>query len=269
MREEPADGPGDLGRLAARYDEDAGSYEATWAPVLIPYALPLLETMPLAGARRVLDAGAGVGALMPHLARAAPGALVAGVDASAGMIARAPGALPRAVMDLTRLGLETASFDAVVMAFVLFHLRDALRGLRESLRVLRDGGAFGAITWSGEPDFAAQIALIEELDRAGAERGDAVHADHEAVGAPGKMRGLLETAGFREIRAWTAPFEHAYEPESLIAIRMSRGHTRRRFASLDDPARAQVLARLRDRYSRMTPEEFTDRAVLTYAIAAR
>ena len=258
-----------LRRVADGYSADAEIYERTWAPVLRPYGRLLLERLPLPAARRVLDAGAGVGTLLPDIQAAAPSATVIAVDLSAGMLCRAPASHPRAVMNLGRLGLMPCTFDAVVMAFMLFHLPDPLRALGEALRVLTPGGAAGTITWDGEPDFPAQNAFMEELDARGAEPADPAFTNHEPVDSPEKMRALLEAAGFSGIQTWTARFAHPYDPAQFVAIRTARGSSRRRFESLDPGGRATFLDRVGARLSGMTQADFVDRAELTYAIAVR
>src|SRR5262245_5840018 len=97
-------------RVADHYSLDAESYEEGWAPVLLPHGRELLDRLPLEQSRRVLDAGAGVGTLLPEIQRRARQATVIGIDCSAGMIARAPDPFPRAVMDVTRLGFAPSSF---------------------------------------------------------------------------------------------------------------------------------------------------------------
>src|SRR5438874_283674 len=76
-------------RLTAHYDADASAYAALWAPVLLPLSRKLLDRLPLATAGRVIDIGTGAGTLLPEIARAAPLALVVGVDRSLGMLASA------------------------------------------------------------------------------------------------------------------------------------------------------------------------------------
>jgi len=52
--------------------------------VLRPHAVRLLDALPLADARRVLDLGTGVGALLPDIACAAPRASLFGIDIALG-----------------------------------------------------------------------------------------------------------------------------------------------------------------------------------------
>jgi ubiquinone/menaquinone biosynthesis C-methylase UbiE len=185
------------------------------------------------------------------------------------MLARAPGSFPRTVSDLIHLGFAPATFDIVVMAFVLFHLQDPLQALCEARRVLRPGGALGTITWDGEPRFPAQSAWVEELDSHGAAASDPSFVNYEPVGSPAKMRGLLEAAGFDVVRAWSAPFDHEYRREEFIAIRTTRGMSRRRFESLDEERRSSFLRRVRERLSTMRRSDFVDRSTLIYTTATR
>ncbi|MGW6443390.1 class I SAM-dependent methyltransferase [Lentzea sp. NPDC055074] len=103
-------------------------------------------TLALAGdvaGRRILDAGCGAGPLFAALRDR--GAVVSGVDVSAGMLAQArlrlgAGADLR-VADLAGpLPFPDAEFDDVVASLVLHYLRDWGPALAEVRRVLRTGG---------------------------------------------------------------------------------------------------------------------------------
>jgi len=254
-----------LHQVAERYSSDAEVYERTWAPVLLPHGRRLLGSLPLNQARRVLDAGAGVGTLLGEIQAAAPSATVVAVDCSTGMLARAPVSFPRSVMDVTCLGFVPSVFDVAVMAFMLFHVRDPRQALREIRRLLRPGGTVGTITWDGEPRFPAQRVFLEELNTHGAGPGNPCFVDHAPLSTPLRMRDMLASAGFNSVQTWTAAFDHQYTMEEFITIRTSRGQTRQRFESLQPESRASFLQQTRNRLTQMRSSDFLDQATLIYA----
>lgn len=255
-----------LQHVAEMYSADAEPYAARWAPALLPQALQLIERLPVRDARAVLDAGAGVGILLPELERVAPNATIVGIDCAHGMLARAPARFPRAVMALERPGLAPGGFDVVVSAFVLFHLAEPADGLRAIHRLLRPGGSIGTITWDGEPRFPAQRVWNEALDAHGAAPGRSL-LNHAPVCSPDAMRARFDETGYDANRTWTGRFEFRYDPEELIAMRTRRGTSRRRFESLTPAGRDSLLRDVRARFAAMQPEDFVDRSRPVFATA--
>jgi SAM-dependent methyltransferase len=255
---------------AQRYSEDAEPYREHWAPVLRPLGARLLDGMPLADARRVLDLGAGVGFLLPEIRARAPRVLVVGADRAPGMIALAPAEFPRLVADAARLGLRDDAFDAVSMAFMLFHLPDPTAGLAEVLRVLRPGGTLGVATWGEDAEpFEAFEVWNDELDRHGAEAENPVPAHHDLMDTEPKLAGLLTEAGFEVQRTATVPVEDRVDLEGFVARRQSLGHPKRLLESLDAGTRAACIAGARRRLARLDPEAFVDRQPAVMAWARR
>jgi SAM-dependent methyltransferase len=216
----------------------------------------------------VLDAGTGVGSLLPALADAAPRATVFGIDFSPGMLRLAPAGFPLAVMDLERPALAAERFDVAIAAFMLFHLADPAEGVATLHRVLRPGGSLGTVTWDGEPRFPAQLAWSRALDEAGAPPGGTL-LNHEPLSSRARVEALLKRAGFATLRTWTAPFEYDYGAEGFLRERMCRGTSRKRFAALSPQVRDALLERLRTRFAAMRPGDFVDRSEMIFAVATR
>jgi SAM-dependent methyltransferase len=128
------------------YDSFAEAYSAETENSLVNayYERPAMLTLAgdVAG-RRILDAGCGSGPLAAALRDR--GAIVTGIDASAGMLALARRRLgddmALHLVDLNdRLPFDDGAFDDVVASLVLHYLKDWGPTLAEIRRVLRPGG---------------------------------------------------------------------------------------------------------------------------------
>jgi ubiquinone/menaquinone biosynthesis C-methylase UbiE len=230
----------------------------------------LVGALPLGKARAVLDVGAGVGALLPAIRAAAPRATIVGIDRSEGMlrVAQANSTIPLAVMDASRQALRPSSFDVAVLAFVLFHFADPIKGLVEVASALRPGGTVGTITWGEEPPFPAARLWDEELDGHGA-ASDPIYqrAQDELMDTPEKVTELFEQAGFASIRAWPERWEHRWSPEQFFALRTRYGSHRRRLESLEPDVHAVCLARVHEKWAHLSPEDFVYRPEVIFGVA--
>ena len=115
--------------VADIYDQGASAYEALWSPVILPPAAVLVRSLGLRGRCVIADIGAGTGALLGPIGSAAPAARVVALDASTRMlrVARTRRGASAVLADALALPLADGTADAVILAYVLFHLADPAR----------------------------------------------------------------------------------------------------------------------------------------------
>jgi ubiquinone/menaquinone biosynthesis C-methylase UbiE len=256
--------------LADLYSQRAEVYDTVWSPVIRPIGERLLGHLPLAKAEAVIDIGTGAGALLPSIQRHSSRARVLGVDRSEGMLrlSRQKFSGPLALMDVQRLGLRAERFDVAVVAFVLFHLPNPKRCLKEVNRVLKPDGRVGTVTWGREGFPPANAVWDEELEAAGAAAMELPATDNRSsCNSVKKMTALLKQAGFVSIKAWCEPVEHRWRPEVHFDYHI-RSSARERLKSPDSAARDACLGRVRDRLSGAGEEQylFKSEVVMTTAV---
>ncbi len=252
---------------AERYDRIADGYARWWGPIIAPAAVGVLdeiEDVVAAGATRLLDIGTGTGVLSIAALRRWPSLRVTGIDASAGMIAKAStaadaeltpeqrGRLTLAVAFADDLRLPDSTFDVAVSSFVLQLVPSRFRALREARRVLRPGGVLAWISWlagSGpwlpDDDFDDALEDVDEEPRDW--DGDGPEHDlRDERSAAAQMR----RAGFAGVRTHADTLIHPFDVEGAAGF-LTEFDEEDLVASLGD-RRPAFEAALRQRLARRT-----------------
>ncbi|WP_262300408.1 class I SAM-dependent methyltransferase, partial [Microvirga sesbaniae] len=184
--------------------EAAAEYDHAFSHVSAHFVPFLLRAARLAPRQRVLDVATGTGiaaeAAMDVIGR--EGSVVA-TDISPEMIEKARQRLGRTpgasaiVEDGQALSFPDESFDTVLCHLGLMFFPDPARGLSEFHRVLRPGGwAAASVTTSPERSYNGTISLAVARHLPSAA---AAIAHRFSLGDEGRLRSLLEGAGFRDV----------------------------------------------------------------------
>lgn len=268
----------------APYDAIADGYARHWGPVIEPAAVRVLdEIAPIVEAilergevPRILDVGAGTGALSIAALQRWPTAEVLAIDPSGGMLDLADaaaterlgetvaGQLETQVAWADELPLDDGVVDVAVSSFVLQLIDNRAAAMREIRRVLRPGATFAWVAWlkggqGYEPDRIADKVLDDfgfDPPEEGGPNGDFPSPKSAAEG--------MRRAGFREVRARAETLAHPWTPEGYLGF-FTEFDEASLFADLEPTERADIERRIRSELAQLEPGAMTLRLPVVYA----
>jgi ubiquinone/menaquinone biosynthesis C-methylase UbiE len=171
-------------------------YEKFFVPALFgQWVEPMLDAAGVTDGDRVLDVGAGTGAVArAALQRVGAGGLVVAVDPNEGMLAVAKRMAP--TLDIRRgtaehLPVDDSDIDCVTCQFALMFVIDRTSAVAEMRRVLRPGRRVAVATWASveeSPGYAAMVDLL--ADEIGDWAADALRAPF-CLGTPEQIGDVL------------------------------------------------------------------------------
>ncbi len=120
----------------------------------------------------ILDVGCGTGHLIQHLSKRFAFSSITGVDISAEMIRQSTARLEKLSCekrfleaDVGKLPFATATFDIVICSFVLHHVEDKMKALKEIKRVAKQGAIIIVATGLYEPSDGLNRIHYQALEK--------------------------------------------------------------------------------------------------------
>jgi len=179
-------------------------YEALYEPLSRQHSAAILSMVQIEEDTKILDVAAGTGSLA--LLAAAKGAEVLAIDTSAQMLlrisARATPAMriDTRIMDGQTLDLPDEHFDVSVSMFGLMFFPEWRKGLRELVRVTRNGGRGGISVWEHHYGAGPFVLLYEAWRLAFPLKEEMEHPEGmRMLSSPETLEREMIAAGFHDV----------------------------------------------------------------------
>lgn len=264
--------------VAALFDRVAATYDSGGVEFFAHFGRRLVALAGVAPGHRVLDVGAGRGAVLFPAARVAgAGGHVTGIDLAPQMVGLTAETIhnegvTNAEMllgDAAAPAFPSATFDVVLGGLVACFLPCPLRAFHAYHRLLRPGGRLGLSTFDDAgADYGFLTALLE---RFGDDDAQVADPTEPAVTGPDLLDAALATAGFDELHVTT---------EEHVAVFRDHDHwwdwqwshgQRRLLEAVPDRAAAAFRRAAYDELERLRRPDgsFAVRCVVRYTVARR
>jgi ubiquinone/menaquinone biosynthesis C-methylase UbiE len=196
----------DAWQISAQYWD---KYRTLIAQMFAPLTAGLIEEARIGAGQKVLDIGGGSGEPSLTISEiVGPTGSVMYTDPVAGMVETAQAEARRRGLtnidfrqcSADDLPFPDGSFDVAVGRLSAMFFVDPLTGLREALRVVRDGGCVSFAVWGPEeanPFFSTVNDVVDRFVESPEEHPDAPDAFRFA--APGKLARIMEKAGAEDV----------------------------------------------------------------------
>ena len=206
-----------------------------------------LEWLAAPAGLKWLDIGCGNGAFTKLIVERCAPAAVTGIEPSDGQLkyARTRHDTPNATYvqgDAMTLPFDDASFDAAVMALVLFFVPEPERGIAQMVRVLRPGGIAAAYNWDIPGGGFPLAPLGREMNEMGFPPKQPPSVD---TAKTERMLELWEDAGFADVETRSIEVQRTFESfEELWQICMTSPTAGDRIRAQAPEVQAQLKERL-------------------------
>ena len=190
-----------------------------WLPQLAPVGEAMLQALGAQNGDYILDVASGTGEPALTLARRTPNATILGIDSAAGMANVAQNKVIKEglnnisfqTMPAENMAFVDETFDRLLCRFGVMLFDNAMQGLKEMHRVLKNSGRFSLAVWSTPETMLSLYWTYEVFKNRIPEDYYPPLAKVTSLGAPGAMEDFLVEAGFNDFNIEKKTIHYEFE----------------------------------------------------------